>query len=58
MHLFFGVARDCRLVELGPRLTVDLLKVEQGIDEGEVRHYSALCHKGRRLPGHLSLLIE
>ncbi|GMT31131.1 hypothetical protein PFISCL1PPCAC_22428, partial [Pristionchus fissidentatus] len=34
-----GGQTQIRLLELGPRLTVELIKVEQGIDEGEVLYH-------------------
>ena len=45
-HVHLGATHSAiRLVELGPRLTLSLLKIEEGLCDGEVLYhsFSALC---------------
>lgn len=40
--MYFPSGSSIRLQELGPRLTLELMKVERGVCEGEVLYHSYL----------------
>lgn len=37
------------MIELGPRLTLELVKIEEGIDEGEVLYHSYITKTAKEL---------
>ncbi|KAM3721070.1 Suppressor of SWI4 [Dirofilaria immitis] len=44
-----GQKINIRLYELGPRLTIQLMKIEEGIDEGEVLYHAYIIKSSREL---------
>lgn len=44
-----GQKTNIRLIELGPRLTLSLTKIEEGIDEGEVLYHSYMKKTAKQL---------
>uniref|UniRef100_A0A914XC57 Brix domain-containing protein n=1 Tax=Plectus sambesii TaxID=2011161 RepID=A0A914XC57_9BILA len=44
-----GQKTNIRLIELGPRLTLQLVKIEEGIDEGEVLYHSYIKKSTKEL---------
>ncbi|VDK41789.1 unnamed protein product, partial [Anisakis simplex] len=44
-----GQRTNIRLIELGPRLTLTLVKVEEGVDEGEVLYHSYMQKSAKEL---------
>ncbi|VDO72320.1 unnamed protein product [Onchocerca flexuosa] len=44
-----GQKTNIRLYELGPRLTLQLMKIEEGVDEGEVLYHAYIIKSPREL---------